>query len=317
MIQIGIRKPLCNGKKSKHTKFLPKRYCDNFAKRAFIILMASMFYCSFSHAKNLTRHIQIPSITIKGIAVNGFNQVLGSPAADLRFLGDMNFPIISAVSENGEIKPIDSETEPDALLISQIIDQVYADVFGIFDTESIPLQGRDFADLPQIINLNGNKSVLPQLNENSDWWTRSNGSQLRGYKVKQWLEAQGRLRLQCRNNKQGIYKLKLRKLVPGGLYTVWAFFFDQQENKLITDIPFGGTSANVFSADFRGNAEIKQALNFCPQGIEESERYQLIEVCVVLHPDGQTYSGVPHTVASNPFIGPGINALPHIMFPVW
>lgn len=311
MIQSNFIKPIYN---EKNSLFLlnsnVKR--DNFFIPLFIAFLISTLFSSFSHATDLTRHNK----AIKGIAITGFNMVRGRPAANLRFIGETSFPIISAISEDGEIRAIDNETEPDDLIISNAIDQIYTNIFGIADTQSIPLQGNDFADLPQLTDLAGNESILPQLSENADWWTRSNGAQLRGYKVKQWLKAKGKLRIQCRNDKEAVYKLKLRNLVPGGLYTVQAFFFDQQENQLITDIPFGGTSANVFSADFRGNASVNQALNFCPDEIDESDRFQLIEVCVVLHTDGKVYAGVPHTVLKKPYIGPGINALPHIMFPI-
>ena len=248
------------------------------------------------------------------IAVNGFNEVLGEPAANLKFIGNMHFPTISVLSDDGFVEMINADTDLNSKLVSAALADVYAGIFGIPNSEDIPYQGLDFSEIPQMINLHGDVASLEQIDTNSSWWERANGSQIKGYTLREWLKANGRLAIKCHSKHNAIYRLRLNDLVPGGLYTSWAFFFDTQEQQLITDRPFGGTSANVFSADYRGKASVKQFLNFCPRLIDESERYQLVGVFVVLHPDGQVHGGVPHTVQKEPHIGPGINSMAHIMF---
>ena len=119
MIQVSITKPQCNKILANSVIFNTRYQYAYIFKKTTLIVFISVFFCSFSQAKDLADNNQPPEKSIRGIAITGFNRVLGNPVADLRFLGNMNFPIISAVSEDGEIKPIDNHTDPDDLLVSQ------------------------------------------------------------------------------------------------------------------------------------------------------------------------------------------------------
>lgn len=108
----------------------------------------------------------------------------------------------------------------------------------------------------------------------------------------------------------------MRNMVTGGLYTLWGFYFDQQQGSLQQDFPFGGTSANVFVADRKGIIRGSRDLNVCLMTWGPNEPQQLVNIFAVYHPDGRVNAAVGHTIQTPPFIGPGMTATPQLMFAV-
>lgn len=254
--------------------------------------------------------------SIRAVAVNGWNRVFGSPATHLRFVGDLQFAVGGALGSEGTAVEIDDQTPLDALLASYAAPEVYLAFFGVPGAETVPNQGIPYADYPQIFKHDGTSGPLQQHLENPEWWDYSNGAQTKGLTLERWLEAQGKIRFVCSESEGNYYELRLRNMIPGGLYTVWGFYFDQAVGQLQQDFPFGGTSANVFVADRKGEISSSRSLSFCPMTIDPSERNQLVNLFVVFHPDGRVNAAVGHTVAMPPFNGPGMTATPQLMFPV-
>lgn len=46
------------------------------------------------------------------------------------------------------------------------------------------------------------------------------------------------------------------------------------------------------------------------------EPFQLVNLFLVFHPDGRVNASVVHTVATDPFVCPGVTVTPQIMFPM-
>lgn len=255
-------------------------------------------------------------LLINGIPVTGWNQIYGAPATDLRFVGSMNFDVAGVYNPNGKALPITATTSPDALLASYAAPEVYLAFFGVADAENAPDQNIPYADYPHLISHDSQFGPIPQLSENPDWFGISNGSENRGLTVRRWLEISGTMRLECKPGKRPFYAVDVRDAIPGGLYTVWGFYFDQQANQLMPDYAFGGTSANAFVADMDGRIEGKRALNHCPQDATTYDRYVPVATFLVYHPDGRVNAAVGHIVATPPYAGPGMTATPEIMFPM-
>lgn len=256
------------------------------------------------------------SASLDGIAVNGWNRILGDPAASLRFVDTLQFAVGGVFNPDGPALPVDNDTSLDALMASYASPSVYLAFFGIPDAEFTPNQNIPYADYPQIFKHDGTEGPLEPVLENPEWWDYSNGAQTVGMTVADWLSAEGNIRFHCKRNGENWFDVRMRNMVPGGLYTLWGFYFDQAEGALQQDFPFGGTSANVFVADRDGRIRGSRDLNFCPMEIAPDERRQLVSIFAVFHPDGRVNAAVGHTVGIGPdFIGPGMTATPQVMFP--
>jgi hypothetical protein len=257
---------------------------------------------------------------VKGEAVTGWNQRMGSAVADLPFVGRMSLSLNGVCGEKNSTS-IDASTQLDALLCTHADPFTYKAIFNFEVTASIPLhQNIPLQKFPQIYSSTGSDSPLPSVKE-APWFQPSNGSLSGGYTVASWLKAEGSLKYIC-GKKQNFYELEARHLVPGGLYTLWLFYFDQLNAQppegsggLQPDLAFGGSSANVFVADEEGKISGKRIINFCPQTWPKHEQYQPLNLHLVLHPEGQVYGTVAEQLLKPPHNGgPGIVALPQLMF---
>lgn len=256
------------------------------------------------------------SLTLDGVPVTGWNKVYGDPAADLRFVGFFNMAVAGVFNPDGPALPVDGNTSPDALMASYADPDVYFAFFGITDAQNTPNQNIPYADYPHILTHDGAEGPLPQLAENPDWFGKSNGAETLGLTVDDWLSLSGTMRFKCLPNKRPFYQIKVKGAIPGGLYTMWGFYFDQVTGQIMPDYAFGGVSANTYTADMDGSINATRALNSCPQQVGADERYVPIAQFLTFHPDGRVNGAVGHTVGIEPFIGPGMTAVPQMMFPM-
>jgi len=255
-------------------------------------------------------------LSLEGLPVTGWNQRFGEPVTPLRFVGEFNLAVGGVFNPDGPALPIDQSTLPEALMASYAAPDVYLLFFGVPNAETVPNQNILYADYPQLLTHDSQVGPLPQLANNPQWWGKSNGAELAGLTVGRWLTAEGRVTFVCSPSQGNFYELAVDHAIPGGLYTVWGFYFDQEAGQLQPDFAFGGTSANVFTADKDGHIRGSRKLNFCPQGVGAGERFQLVNLFLVFHPDGRVNAAVGHQVATPPFNGPGMTATPQMMFPM-
>ena len=255
------------------------------------------------------------SATVSGIAVNGWNRIFGDPAVELRFVGPTEFAVGGVFNPGGPALEINNDTSPDALMASFAAPDVYLAFFGVPNAETVPNQNILYENYPHLVTHDSQQAPLPQLADNPEWWGKSNGARVKDLTVEQWLRAKGKVKFTC-SSEGNHYSLTLRRMIPGGLYTVWGFYFDQESGQLQPDFAFGGTSANVFTANRKGFLHGNKDLSFCPLTVGEDERYQLVNLFVVFHPDGRVNASLGHTVATPPFNGPGMTATPQLMFAI-
>lgn len=256
----------------------------------------------------------------KGHAVTGWNQRLGKTVAEMPIIGWMSFPI-NGVCGRYSSSVIDANTSLDAPLCTHADPLIYKAIFNVDVTPDFPLnQNIPLSDFPQIYRSTGESIALKPVRE-SPWYEPANGSISKNYRVKDWLRAEGSIRFVCTGRKN-FYEIQASHLVPGGLYTLWLFYFDQVNlppplgtGGLQPDLAFGGSSANVFVADMNGDLNGKQQINFCPQRWGRGEQYQPLNLHLVLHPEGRVYGTVAEQLLKAPHEGgPGIVAIPQLMF---
>lgn len=256
-----------------------------------------------------------------GHVVTGWNQYRGKPILDLPILGKTSFPINGVCGDTHSIA-IDASTPLNSKLCTHADPTIYKAIFNVDVNQYFPLyQNVPLADFPQIYNSEGDKKSLPNTLD-TPWYDAANGAQLKDYRLKDWIKAKGSIRYHC-THKNNYYEIEASNLVPGGLYTLWLFYFDQVNSPpplgmggLQKDLAFGGSSSNVMVADMNGSLKTKQLINFCPQQWRTNEQYQPLNLHLVLHPEGRVYGTVAEQLMSPPYEGgPGIVAVPHLMFP--
>jgi len=252
---------------------------------------------------------------INGIAVTGWNRILGEPAADLRFVGNLSFAVAGVYNPDGPALPVTNDTSMDALMATYANPDVYAAFFGIQGAENITTQNILYRDVAHVLDNFNTTGPIPQLQETDTWWEINNGAENADYTVGDWLAASGRVNFFCNPAQGPHYTVRMRDLIPGGLYTLWAFYFNQQTGNLHPGIPFGGTSANVFVADRNGRLNGDRALNVCPMDIAPEEDRQLVTLVLIYHTNGQVEAGVDLVFDDPPVTGPGITATPQLFFP--
>lgn len=253
-------------------------------------------------------------LSIGGVSVTGWNQTLGKPAKNLRFVGNTMFDVGGVYNPAGQALPIGVNTSLDALLASYAAPDVYLQFFGVPNAQDTPNQNIPYAEYPHLITHDSQTGALPQLADNPNWFGKSNGAVTKDLTVGEWLKISGEMSFVCKKNEKPYYTVNVKNAIAGGLYTVWGFYFNVAAGQLMPDFAFGGTSANVFVGDKDGNVTGARTLNFCPQQLAETEQYIPVNMFLVYHPDGRVNASVGHTVATPPFIGPGMTATPQIMF---
>jgi hypothetical protein len=261
------------------------------------------------------------SVAVKpGHAVTGWNQRLGETVVELPLVGAMSFAI-NGVCGDQTSSAIDANTSLNARLCTHADPLIYKAIFNVDVTTEFPgNQNIPLSDFPQIYTSDGKTKALENV-KTAGWFQASNGAHSKNYRVKDWLKAKGDIRYVCTPEKN-YYEITATNLIPGGLYTLWLFYFDQFNSPppagtggLQPDLAFGGSSANVMVADMDGNLHTRQRINFCPQRWPASEQYQPLNLHLVLHPEGRVYGTVAEQLMKPPHDGgPGIVAIPQLMF---
>lgn len=266
------------------------------------------------------RDAQYSQKKVKGEAVTGWNQRMGQPVKNLPIVGPLNFSLNGVCGEE-HASPITADTDTTSQLCTYADPAIYQFIFNSEVTPEFPKnQNIRLSEFPQIFTSDGQEKALPSVH-NAQWFEASNGSQSFGYTVDDWLAAKGSMTFRCKPGDNS-YQLRASNLVPGGLYTLWLFYFDQVNppppqgtGGFQPDLAFGGASANVFVADRYGRINGTRDMGFCPQAWSEDEQYQPLNLHLVLHPEGRVYGTVAEQTLAPPFNGgPGIVAIPQLMF---
>lgn len=133
-----------------------------------------------------------------------------------------------------------------------------------------------------------------------------------GLTLKEYNSAWGWMKVVCRRDGTGSFKIKMRG-IPLGLYTAWDLIIKdalKPEESLMVG-PFGG-APNVIATDRRGYGSMERKLNFCPLSkCKDSERCT-IGVIMLYHFDHMIYGSAPELAVQG--YGPGNAASHHLTF---
>ncbi|MEE8056364.1 MAG: hypothetical protein V3T17_00810 [Pseudomonadales bacterium] len=260
--------------------------------------------------------VERQTANIEGVAVTGFNRLLGQPLWILDTLGGpapAGFNFIFGHNPGGEVAFDLNESTPGDTVLATGVDP---GMIGFLDAMmnippsmstphehmlNIPIHN-DFVvvapffsetfrmQVPSVMDAPGN-SVTRALPNNP-------------VTLDDWLAAEGTLSIRCYSDDSASININMTNLVPNGLYTLWGVY------KVGGPFPLGGLP-NAITSNDRGKARITRRINFCPM---TSTNPLLWTVNITLHSDGNVYGGVPEMPGEN--LPGGIVDHDHINWPV-
>lgn len=247
---------------------------------------------------------------IEGVAVTGFNNVIGRPFYDWgEPFGTFGFPTFGVYNPYGtEPLPLDEMTPTSAILATSVPPEFLVLAGKTRDDvnpewENVPLRdvpvNVDFA----FVERKPLKGVL-----SADPFEPGQAEPVNPITLGQWMRAKGVAKIVCRGD-IAIIKLRLRHFIPNRMYAVWATLGGEN----LSTFPIGGTP-NVFITNEYGNAEFKRAIKFCPLEVKEGDR-PLLVLNVQYYSNHQNYGAVPEPVQVDGF-WVGLVTHNHMQFPV-
>lgn len=244
-------------------------------------------------------HSERETTVVRGIVVTGINDVLGSPVGP--------GPAIQLVGEyvpgGDEPLPVTPDTSEHAVLATRLnpillsfVNLTPADFPE--DIDNIPLHENPIPFLPTIFE---RAPAVPASFAQAGEPSRRVEDPIT---LGKWFGAKGKAYIHCsRERSQAFVYFSFRRLVPNGLYTLWAV--PATPGGLPT--AFGGVP-NVFTADRRGSAIVSRKVAYCPTD------GQLHDITAAYHSDGMIYGNFPDATLDG--FPSGIVAHDHLVFPL-
>ncbi len=230
--------------------------------------------------------------TIDGVAVTGANRLLGQPVWDLgEPFGPGGFNFVYGYNEGGD-EPFDLTPEtPGNTLVATGADPILLAMFGMtLDDIDPDMMNVPFRDVAVIVDPAGGRAQVPSVLD-VPGFAPSKSLPNDDITLDEWLAAKGKLFIRCHADGTADIRVRLRKVITNGVYTLWGVFgLDMDEDGApdsIIPMALGGVP-NVMIGDKNGRASIERTINFCPMA-EPSMR----TINIAWHSDGSAYGAVP------------------------
>lgn len=248
-----------------------------------------------------------PTQSVRGVPVTGANQFCGQQRWSFEDQGidPLSFRQVAAYAPGEEFPTVLSAEvcPPDAILASTHDPQLSFDPPGpapaITSEPDSRLQNVPLRDVPKNAGIlqGGTNGIRNFIEPAGDFpvdpfpivQTRDSDPITLG----QWARARGRLTFRCNDDGGAQVRIRMRNLIPNGVYSVWGIWKTPLPNGVFVDlpVPFGGVP-NAIVPDSHGRAEFVRDLAFCPSETTENES-QLLWVAAAFHSDSNLYAGVP------------------------
>ncbi|CAM2010328.1 hypothetical protein [Acanthopleuribacter pedis] len=268
-------------------------------KTKFMILM-SLFSAMLVAGEEVAKRA---TMVIDGTVVTGVNRAFGEPIWDLgEGFGTLGFETLGVYNPDGlEPLPLTSKTHCDNKLATYV-DPVFLSLFGI-EGDVVPDSelNRPLRGVGVIVDPAGQVAVpLPDIAD-AGMLDYSRAASNGDITIKKWQEASGMATLRCTDAGSSV-DIKLKNLVPNGLYTVSAVFMSAQGP---VAVPLGGVP-NAVVTDENGDARYKRSLNFCYD--DETNPARMLIIDITYHSNHSLYG----TQTNLPFAGTFAGTINHI-----
>ena len=262
-----------------------------------------------------------PPTLIEGVAVTGFNRMMGRPVMDLGPLGDFGFETVAAYNPDGDMPAPVTADSPDSTLLATMVDDAFLEAFFGDEgfrvdpkTVNVPLRKVPTSVTPfyePFVTLKGALETEPY-----QLFGPGQTEPAAPITLGQWKRARGMVIIDCSDEEEPSIDLIMGGLIPNRIYTVWGVFLPPGLTVPMKDfgpiLPLGGVP-NVVVSDKNGSGRFKRTLNFCPTDLEDDE-VPLASIFVVYHSDLMANGGVPTFPERSRF--PGTSAHVQLQFAV-
>ncbi|MEE9355462.1 MAG: hypothetical protein V3U75_07710 [Methylococcaceae bacterium] len=240
----------------------------------------------------------------RGVAVTGVNDLCGSPVFNLPapegISPTIHATMLGEYNRDGKLPiPLSPTNCNDDIVLSTHTDLDFLARTGQPDIDS-RLKNIPLRDVPVISNPDGSRSVVPSLENvqgNALPITKSNPNNT--ITLGNWLDAQGWMLLRCNANGTAKVKLRLKNLIPNGVYTVWGIWNTTPpgaSKARILPVPLGGIP-NVVTPDSAGKATFSRELASCPKDVTDNGSI-LLFIDLAYHSDGNVSGAFPQIGAA-------------------
>jgi len=272
------------------------------------LIMAILFAAAHSSVAG-----QLPSSnSIQGMAVTGFNRLLGRPVMQLGQLGGFGFDTVAAFNSGGDAPlPLTSDSADDTQLATLVddafLDAFYGDEPFRVDPASINVPLREVPT--NTTPFNGPFMALKGAFDTAPYQLFAPGQTepVDPVTLGRWLQARGLARIDCEDDDEATIDIIMGGLIPNRIYSVWGFFLDPDAAPPFKDfgpmLPLGGVP-NLFVSDGNGSGRYKRVINFCPTDLDDGD-VPMPTFFVVYHSDLMANGGVPEFPERSRFIGTG------------
>ncbi len=274
----------------------------NSRRSLFLVGLLALNLPAIAIAEHSGKH----TINVKGINVTGANRLCGEAVMQLDeipaplpidFGGEFVGEFDSSPGATTAI-PLSSTNCDDGVVLATYTDDGFLSPLGIPNADdrilNIPLRNVPINATPNGVRLTlPSQGVLPA---NPFPPTKSGSNET--ITLGKWLEARGRMVIKCRANGTAIVKIRFRKLIADGVYSMWGLWATTPPGApgaTMAPLPFGGVP-NAFVPNKYGKAVFERELSSCPLDITP-DGSQLLFVSVAYHSDGSVYGATPELPA--------------------
>lgn len=288
-----------------------------------IACVGALSFSTYADASNYYYGKKYKRATIRAELSTGPNRYLDKPVRDHGSpfgipLGTLGFAEIGEYNPNGsEALPLTSDT-PNSAILATLLDPNFVTAIGFDPSDldprflNIPLQ--KVRTLSEFVGPNGLPAVdrleLPAMFD-SEPFQPSIAAPNKPITLGDWKKARGIASIRCVGDDYGRIVLRMKKLIPNRVYTIWSANVSAQAGPF--NQPLAGAPSAV-TTDERGNARFVRELNFCPLGPVTEVQAQMLWIMVLLHTDHSVYGGV-FTPNADSLFG-GTVAHVHLHFPL-
>jgi hypothetical protein len=231
--------------------------------------------------------------SINADAVTGWNRRFEEPIHLFGDIGDFGFSTLRIRNpEGGRALPITRDTPLSSIVSTYFDVTTRMPILPQMEGFSLNSNAPSLNDMPVVISRDGiTRTALKSHLQAGQMEVSRVGSDA-DITLGEWLQAKGKLTIQCNENGENWLHIRMSRLVPNRHYSLWEWYAPAGlEGFPAIPSPVGGIGSDIMS-DSKGFASYSVQTNHClPLSIDEESPSRAI--MAIMHWDHQSHASVP------------------------